>query len=110
MSSNPRPVLLGYIRADVLRSAAKLRRVQAQLANFAHREVFSLGTVYVEKGASGGVFHSLMDELVRDDAAWGVVVPDLRHLTVVEQLILRTRGDASRTPLLIADHSRGHLT
>ena len=109
MNNNPRPVLLGYIRADVLRSA-KIRRVQAQLASFAHREVFSLGTVYVEKGASGGVFHSLMDELAHDDANWGVVVPDLRHLTVVEQLIWRTRGDASRTPLLIANHSRGQVT
>lgn len=110
MSSNPRPVLLGYIRADVLRSATKIQRVQAQLAKFAHREVFSLGTVYVEKTAGGGVFHSLIDELAHDDAAWGVVVPDLRHLTVVEQLILKTRGDASRTPLLIANHSRGEVT
>ena len=93
MSNNPRPVLLGYIRADVLRSATKIRRVQAQLAS-----------------AGGGVFHSLMDELAHDDANWGVVVPDLRHLTVVEQLIWRTRGDASRTPLLIANHSRGQFT
>jgi hypothetical protein len=110
MSNNPRPVLLGYIRADVLRSATRIRRVRAQLASFAHREVFSLGAVYVEKGVSGGVFHSLMDELARDDANWGVVVPDLRHLTVVEHLIWRTRGDVSRTPLLIADHSRGQVT
>lgn len=109
MSNNPRPVLLGYIRADVLRSAARIRRVQAQLASFAHREVFSLGTVYVEKG-TGGVFHSLMDELAHDDSAWGVVVPDLRHLTVVEQLVLTTRGGVSGTPLLIANHSRGQLT
>lgn len=110
MSNNPRPVLLGYIRADVLRNAARIRRVKAQLASFAHREVFSLGTVYVEKGAGGGVFHSLLDELAHDDSAWGVVVPDLRHLTVVEQLVLRTRGDASGPPLLIANHARGQLT
>ncbi len=107
MSNKPRPVLLGYIRADVLRTAARIRRVQAQLESFAHREVFSLGTVYVEKGTGGGVFRSLMDELARDDSAWGVVVPDLRHLTVLEQLVLTTRGDASGTPLLIANHERG---
>jgi hypothetical protein len=110
MSSNPRPVLLGYLRADVLRTAAAIRRGQAQLASFARREVFSLGTVYVEKGAGGGVFQSLMDELAHDEGAWGVVVPDLRHLTVVEQVILRTRGDPSRAPLLIANHARGQLT
>jgi hypothetical protein len=110
MTNHPRPVLLGYIRADVLRSATMVRRVQTQLASFAHREAFSLGTVYVAKDAGAGVFHSLMDELALDDAAWGVVVPDLRHLTVVEQLILRVRGDASRWPLLIANHSRGQVT
>lgn len=110
MSNNPRPVLLGYIRADVLRSAGRIRRVQAQLASFAHREVFSLGTVYVETGTGGGVFHSLMDELTHDDSAWGVVVPDLRHLTVVEQLVLTTRGEVSATPVLVANHSRGQLT
>ena len=110
MSSHPRPVLLGYIRADVLRSVAKIRRMQAQLASFAHREVFSLGTVFVEKGTGGGAFQSLMDELARDDVAWGLVVPDLRHLTVVEQLILRTRGDPARWPVLIANHSRGQVT
>jgi|GEM_PF-5610308 len=109
MSNNPRPVLLGYIRADVVKSASRIRRVQAQLASFAHREVFSLGTVYVEEGAGSGVFHSLLDELAHDDSAWGVVVPDLRHLTVVEQVLLRKRGDPSATPVLIADHSRGQL-
>lgn len=108
--SNPRPVLLGYIRADVLKSASRIRRVQAQLASFAHREVFSLGTVYVEERIDSGVFHSLLDELATDDSVWGVVVPDLRHLTVVEQLLLRTRGDAAGIPLLIADHARGRLT
>ena len=108
--SNPRPVLLGYIRADVLRSAASIRRGKAELASFAHREVFSLGTVYVEKGAGSAGFQSLLDELAHDDSAWGVVVPDLRHLTVVEQLVLRTRGVASQTPLLVANHPRGQLT
>ena len=70
---------------------------------FAHREVFSLGTVYVEKGVGGGVFHSLMDELAHNDAAWGVVVPDLRHLTVVEQLVLTGHEEGARTAIFTAN-------
>jgi hypothetical protein len=108
MSNHPRPVLLGYIRADRLASAAEIRRVEAALATFAHREQFSLGTVYVEKGTTAGVFHALMGELARDDA-WGLVVPDLRHLTVVEHLVLNG-SDGGRTPVVVATHGPGHVT
>lgn len=108
MSNHPRPVLLGYIRADRLASAAELRRVEAALATFAHREQFSLGTVYVEKGTTAGVFQALMGALARDDA-WGLVVPDLRHLTVVEQLVLNG-SDGGRTPVVVATHGPGHAS
>ncbi|MDZ5619748.1 hypothetical protein [Nocardioides bizhenqiangii] len=109
MSNHPRPVLLGYIRADRLSNGTGIQRAEAELATFAHREQFSLGTVYVEQGSPAGVFHALMDELARDEAAWGLVVPDLRHLTVVEHLVLR-RNDDGRTPVVVASHlaAAGH--
>ena len=37
MSNQPRPMLLGYIRADVLGSRTELPRVEAQLEAFATR-------------------------------------------------------------------------
>jgi hypothetical protein len=81
------PLLVGYIRADVLTGRAQLDRVEAQLHECAEREDFCLGTVFVERGRNPGAFHALMDEVDREEA-WGIVVPDLRHVGVVEQLIL----------------------
>ena len=103
MSNSPRPLLFGYIRADVLRSGTELPQAEAQLEAFADREEFSLGTVFVERGDSAGAFDALMDEVTRDEAAWGVVVPDLRHLTVVEQLILSRHADGAWTAVLAAN-------
>ena len=105
MSNQPRPVLLGYVRADVLRSGSELPDVKAQLEAFADREAFSLGTVYVERGEQPGAFHALMTEVTRDEAAWGVVVPDLRHVTIVEQLVLTRHENGARTPVLAANFS-----
>jgi hypothetical protein len=102
MSNHPRPMLLGYIRADVLGDGTELPRVEAQLAAFAAREEFSLGTVYVEKGAAPGAFETLMGQVTRDEGAWGVVVPDLRHVTVVEELVLTRHEDGAQTPILVA--------
>jgi hypothetical protein len=106
MSNNPRPLLLGYIRADVLTNGTALPAVEAELAAFADREEFSLGTVYVEKGATPGAFHALMAEVNRNEAAWGVVVPDLRHVTEDENLVLRSHHEErATTPVLVANFS-----
>lgn len=101
--SHPRPILLGYIRADVLRNGTELPRAEAQLEAFAAHEEFSLGTIYVEKGKAPAAFQTLMGEVTRDEAAWGVLVPDLRHVTVVEQLVLTRHENGSRTPVLVAN-------
>ncbi len=99
MSDHIRPVLLGYIRADMLRNGTELPRMAAELQAFADTEKFSLGTVYVEQGGSSGAFHALMSEMSRDEAARGVIVPDLRHLTVLEQLVLTRHEDGARTAI-----------
>lgn len=105
MSNHPRPLLLGYIRADVLTSGTDLPGAEAELEAFADREEFSLGTVYVERGATPGAFHALMTE-VSSEEAWGVVVPDLRHVTVVEQLVMtRHYQDCAETAILVANFS-----
>lgn len=99
--SNP-PMLLGYIRADVLSNRTALHRVEAQLHACAEREDFCLGTVFVERGHSPGAFHALMAEVSREDV-WGIVVPDLRHVSVVEQLILNTHEVGARLAVLVAN-------
>ena len=101
MSNGPRPVLLGYVRADVVHSATDVERAQAQLFDFADREEFSLGTVYVERGATATAFHSLMTELSHDDAAWGVLIPDLRHLTDGVRQVLSGHDEGVPTRIVV---------
>jgi hypothetical protein len=105
MSNHPRPLLLGYIRADVLTNGTELDGVRAQLADFAAREEFILGTVYVAQDDAPAAFHALMTDVTRNETAWGVVVPDLRHVTVVEQLVLTRHEDGARVAILTASFS-----
>lgn len=98
--SNP-PLLLGYIRADLVESRTELYREEAKLHECAEREDFCLGTVFVERGRNPGAFHALMAEVSREEA-WGIVVPDLRHVGVVEQLILNRHEAGARLAVLVA--------
>jgi hypothetical protein len=97
-----RPLLLGYIRADVFKSRVDLSRVEANLRECADREDFCLGTVYVEQREDPGAFHALMSEVSREEAVWGIVAPDLRHVGAVEQLILNRHEAGSRMAVLVA--------
>jgi hypothetical protein len=104
--NRPRPLLLGYIRAEVLASGTELPDVEADLQAFADREEFGLGTIYVEGGSSPGAFHALLAEVRRNEAAWGFVVPDLRHVTDEEHLVLRRhQEDCVKTAVLVANFS-----
>ena len=102
MSNRVRPMLLGYVRADALGTSAGLARVEAELQAFADTEEFSLGPVFYEEGDTCGAFHALMAELSRDEETLGVVVPDLRHLTVLEQLVLSRHAEGARTAIFAA--------
>lgn len=102
MSKLVRPTLLGYIRADVLGNHAEIPSMEAALHTFADTEEFSLGTIYVERGIASGAFHALMSEMRCHEATRGLVVPDLRHVTVLEQLILARHEDGARTPIFAA--------
>lgn len=102
MSALVRPTLLGYIRADVLEDHAEIPSMEAALHAFAEVEEFSLGTIYVERGIASGAFHALMSEMRCQETARGLVVPDLRHVTVLEQLVLARHEDGGRTPIFAA--------
>lgn len=102
MSYHARPTLLGYVRADALGAFTGLARAEAELQAFADVEEFGLGTVYFEQGDASGAFHALMAELSRTEGVLGVVVPDLRHLTVHEHLVLTRHADGARTAIFSA--------
>lgn len=106
MKHRTRPRLLGYIRSDVLRSETELPSVEAELEAFASSGKYSLGTIYVQNGGPPEVFDALMTEATRDETTWGVVVPDLRHLSEAEQAVLRGHNGGGHTPILVADSPR----
>lgn len=102
MTNLVRPTLLGYIRADVLGNGIKVPQMEADLRAFADAEEFSLATIYVEQGDTSAAFHALMTEMSREEAVRGLVVPDLRHLTVLEQVVLSRHDDGARTAIFAA--------
>jgi hypothetical protein len=102
MSTRTLPLLLGYIRAEALRNGTDLDGAKALLEAYATREEFCLGTVYVGRGDAPAAFQALMTEVTRDETTWGVVVPDLRHVTLIEQLVLTGHEDGARIPILTA--------
>jgi hypothetical protein len=104
VSDHPRPLLLGYIRADVLTTCDELTRAKGRLAAFAGTEGFTLGTVYVERGdAAPDAFQALVDEIRHLEDAWAVAVPDLRHLADGERrLMRRNRRDDAGVCVLVA--------
>jgi hypothetical protein len=104
--NHPRPLLLGYVRADALTRHTDLVALEADLGVFAQREEFSLGTVYVAKGDASAAFHALLDEMNGNEAAWGIVVPDVSHVTDEEHLLMRRRQQGgARTTILVANFS-----
>ncbi len=77
-----RPLAHGYIRAYIMMTATELADAKTDLADFARREGYALGTVYVERlDRSPAAFQALMARVQRDEAA-AVIVPGVHHLAV----------------------------
>jgi hypothetical protein len=107
MNNHIRPVLLGYIRADLLRAESDLPVAKAYLEAFAEAEEYALRTIFVEQGHSKtDAFDALIDEMRRSEDAWGVVVPDVLHLADAERRVMRRhREDRAGMSLLVANFS-----
>jgi hypothetical protein len=103
MTERIRPLVLGYIRENVLRGE-RLAGARARLERFAHNEGFTLGTVFVERRHTAlGAFDALMDEIHRGDEAWAIVVPDVGHLDDRQLRAMSTRQvDYVSTTVLVA--------
>ena len=106
MNDHTRPLLLGYVRANVLQRSTDLARAEAELEAFAQREEYSLGTIYVARDGAPGAFHALMDEMSCDETASGVVVPDLRHVTPEDYMLMRRHQQGcARGAIFVANFS-----
>jgi len=107
MNNHIRPVLLGYIRADLLGADSDLPVAQAYIEAFAEAEEYTLGTIFVEQVHSKtDAFDALIEEVRRSEDAWGVVVPDVRHLADAEHRVMsRHREDCAGMSLLVANFS-----
>jgi len=81
-ANTTRPLALGYIRAHLLMTETELADAQAGLADFARREGYAFGTVYVERiDRYPAALHALIASVQRDAAAT-VIVPGVHHLAV----------------------------
>lgn len=73
--TNPRPLLLGYIRADASTTERQLVQSTSDLAAFAEQEGYALATVLVEwVDNAAHVFENLVEQMT-EIRAHALVVP-----------------------------------
>ncbi len=72
-----------YVRAHMMMTDTELADVKERLQHFAHREGYSIGTVFIERiDQVPAAFHALVEALERD-AARVLLVPSPHHLAVL---------------------------
>lgn len=77
------PLALGYVREDEWMSEEELARATCVLHEFADREGYALGTVYIERvGRTPAAFEALVASAIHEEAA-AIVVPGPGHLQLI---------------------------
>ncbi len=77
---NVKPLIYGYLRADLVQHASQLEEWERQIHEFASAEGFDVGTVFREPpDRMWSAFASLMIELKRSECH-DVAVPALSHM------------------------------
>lgn len=78
-----KPLLLGYVRRDLLVTDGQVSELERQMALFAQEEGFSMGFTYVEKpGTWPAAFEALTESVNRHEVT-AVVLPSLLHFAVL---------------------------
>ena len=78
-----RPLLVGYVRRDLLVTDGQVSQVEREMAQFAQKEGFSMGFTYVEKpGTWPAAFEALIESVNRYEVT-AVVLPSLLHFAVL---------------------------
>jgi hypothetical protein len=79
-----RPLLLGYVRRDLLVTDDQVDQLEREMAKFAQAEGFSMGFTYIEKaGTWPAAFDALMQSVNRYEIT-AVVLPSLLHFAVLD--------------------------
>ncbi len=76
-----KPLLLGYLRRDLLVVDCQVTELEQQMAKFAQVEGFAMGHTYVEKPESWlAAFEALIESVNRHEVT-AVLLPSLLHFT-----------------------------
>lgn len=78
-----RPLILGYVRAALCRSEHELAETRGQLAEFARKESYTMGSVFTEHPRSAPAAFSALIDAVKHYDARAIVVPSPEHLEVL---------------------------
>lgn len=86
-----RPLLLGYVRRDLLIAGGEVSDLERRMSSFATAEGFAMGSTYVEKpGTWPAAFEALVESVNRYDVT-AVVLPSLLHFVVLGGVDMRER-------------------
>jgi hypothetical protein len=78
-----KPLLVGYVRRDLLVTDGQVRQLEREMARFAMTEGFSMGFTYVEKpGTWPAAFEALVESVNRYEVT-AVGLPSLLHFAVL---------------------------
>lgn len=90
-----KPLLLGYIRRDLLTIEAQVHQLERAFEKYAQAEGYSMGFTFVEKpGNAPAAFERLIAEMLSPVLpARAVIVPSLFHFAVLDA----TRTDMRAT-------------
>lgn len=81
-----KPLLLGYLRRDLLVVDSQVTELERQMADFAQTEGFAMGHVYVEKPESWpAAFEALIESVNRYEVT-AVVLPSLLHFASLSSI------------------------
>ncbi|GAA1711559.1 hypothetical protein GCM10009745_69570 [Kribbella yunnanensis] len=98
-----KPMLLGYVRRDLLVTDGQVNQLEREMARFAHAEGFSMGSTYVEKpGTWPAAFEALVESVNRYDVT-AIVLPSLLHFAVLGPDIKNIFERATDARVLVLD-------
>ncbi|GAB2665114.1 hypothetical protein [Kribbella swartbergensis] len=82
-AANDLPVLHGYFREHLLMTPVEKAEIRAGFAEFAERNHYRLGKIFMERvGSTPKAFRALVTAVL-DDKAAAVAVPSLAHFSVL---------------------------
>src|ERR1044072_6784136 len=107
MTDRLRPLVFGYICEGALDGGEPLTSAETRLEDFARTEGFTLGSIFIDRHhAVPGAFDALMQQLRHGDEAWGIVIPDIGHLSDANRrAISASQEDYTSMTVLVANAS-----